>query len=698
MSESATEEPFVFQPEATTTGGRPSASLIDRARQEIAAILREVSLASQQDWTRKAYVTFLVDRVHRAIAGGGVVLWTVEKRPGDKADSNRVTLAVEHRLGEVTDLAIPAEGAGSHQNLLTQISQERSPVVVPNTPGASLDDVPANPGPVPVALIPIDLDSQSDLPHAILEVFLENGGTLASQRGCLRFLSQIANHAAETFRRLQLRSLQQSQHWHDQVRPIRERILHLTDATQVQHELVDAIADLLEAPRTALCQRVERRGISSAARHPPANAGYRIAAVSYVSRIDHLSTAAKETTRVAATPVSEHASEHGSFFFERPQTRKDSDAPVKPTFVCAVHPSSPWRLVIWSDSEKDDAPPMPEEALSALMELLSASESAIANAQRVSAMPFARFWMPASQQTSAHPQSNSGPQKIRFWSSLGLACICVVACFVPIPMVLSVHGVIRPARIDAFHAPHTSRVDRIDVKHGDVVQPGDTLIVLESADLANQRTELIGKRRQLLEQRAARDQELMRANVSDNKSKLTGLEIDEQIATIEQKIRITESAIDSLTLRAKNAGRVEAFAIHERYSNRPVPRGEEILRVVPTGTPWVVDAEVPQTSVPKLNQAMKANRIATRVLPIWNRAVPIMASQTEWGHVSRDPTTGQATIVLRWKLDLPPGSGPPALTGSPATVAIDCGNVALGWYLIEEVVGWIQVQRQVYFV
>ncbi|MEM9366947.1 MAG: biotin/lipoyl-binding protein [Planctomycetota bacterium] len=699
MSESATEEPFVFQPDAAVGSGQSSASLIDRARQEIAGILREVSLASHQDWTRSSYVAFLVDRVHRAIAGGGVVLWTHQAAEAKQASVGPDTYVAEHRLGDVTDLDIPDAGAESHQTLLRQIGQERSPVVVPNTSGAILEDVPANPSPVPVALIPIERDPQDDWPHAILEVFLETGGTLASQRGCLRFLSQIATHGAETFRGLQLRSLQQSRCWRDRFQPVRERILESADATRISHDLVDAIADVIDAPRIALCRRLERRGIGSEHAASASEIRYRIEAVSYVSRIDHLSDAAKETTRVASSQLEKISTEHGAYFHQRPQTREDSDAPITPTQVLAIDPSSPWRLVVWSEvaKAKERAAPVPDDALPALTELLSVAASALTNAQRVSAMPFARFWMQPDALMGSRPGGNPKALARRLLPGLVMASVGLMACFFPIPMVLSVKGVIRPAKVDAFHATHTATVARIDVEHGDVVKPGDTLLVLESTDLANQRTDLIGKRRRLMEQRAIRDQELMRLKVATSESKPTIREIDEQIATIERQIKIVESAIDSLTLRARNAGRVEAFALHERYSNRPIPRGEELMRVVPTGTPWVVDAEVPQSSVPELKHAIRDDRVATRVIPIWDRAVPITASQTMWGHVSRDPTTGQATIVLRWKLDLPPGSGPPALSGSPAKVAIDCGNVALGWYLIEEVVGWLQVQRQVYF-
>ena len=92
----AIDQPFVFSPSSDwrsesilrdKPGSRPTDSLVVEARREIAEIVREVAHAVRSERTAKQFITFLADRVLRAMAAEGVIVWCRE----ESLDSTRLS-------------------------------------------------------------------------------------------------------------------------------------------------------------------------------------------------------------------------------------------------------------------------------------------------------------------------------------------------------------------------------------------------------------------------------------------------------------------------------------------------------------------------------------------------------------------------------------------------------------------------------
>ncbi|MFG0261250.1 MAG: phytochrome sensor protein, partial [Novipirellula sp. JB048] len=235
MNSATSDAPFLFSPTssplpasgaaAVPRSDRSPDSLVDETRREISQIVREVALAVRSERSRDAFLKLLADRILRAMAAEGVVIWRCEagappdtpraappepsQPPQPRTETMTMAMAIDvvQRIGTITDRSIPASSAASHHRLLAEIVTVAEPVVVPCTPEASDPNVPANPTQFPAAIVPISCDPQAGGESYLLEVFLEPGGGVATQRGYLRFIAQMADLAGEFLRADQLRDL-----------------------------------------------------------------------------------------------------------------------------------------------------------------------------------------------------------------------------------------------------------------------------------------------------------------------------------------------------------------------------------------------------------------------------------------------------------------------------------------------------------
>jgi len=709
-------EPFLFAPPDT-----PSES-VDQARHEISQILREVAATNRGGGTRDRYVRFLADRILRAMAAHGVVVWHVpENANGESPGSNPddwYRYVVEHRIGTVTDQQFDETAVAVHDRLLLEIAGQNSPVVVPPTPGASEPDVPANPTEYPAAMVPVCIDSGSALPTLILEVFLEPGGSPGSQRGALRFLAQMGDLAGEFLRADQLRCLQRRLLGMDACSKLVEQLNRKTSTRKIQTAWVDGIASLLDCPRVALC-RVDR-------------GKPQIVAVSHVERIDQLSDAAEAIRRAATTPLPSATSLHNStttnpstFAFATLRTDRragpdrrseetnetQSDRPtVIPILVVAPTPGSRWRLVLFETTEnvrQDSTPSTDRQRL--LQRLLVGGDQAWTAAHRVEAIPGGRWWSRLTaaddDDTSDRSSSQAGPTAALVSSlrrRLGLIFAIVLTTTLlmclPIPAVVPVTGVIRPLELDTYHAASDASVQTLHVHHGQSVQRGDVLARLTSRDLAERKSTLLGRRAVLMQRRDQFKQSIMASNQSSIHAATwsNDQEMDEEIDAIDRQLHIIADSESDLVLLARRDGRVDAWRLHERLAGRPLRRGDVVLSVIAEDTTWVVDATIPQRRVSRVERAIADDVLSADVSTRWSPEDVRTATAHCFGPVVTDPVDGTPGVVLRLSLSQPPRLGEQPLAEMPARIAIRCGRMSVGWFLLEDVAHWLQTRVGVY--
>ncbi len=433
------------------------------------------------------------------------------------------------RLGRTTDQSIPAESIATHQRLLVEVASDGQPVVVPASPGATDQDVPANPMDIPVALVPIELEPSFDGPSYLLEVFLESNCGLATQRGYLRFVAQMADLAGEFLRSDQLRSLRRKQ---DLAAKVDAAVvaLHRTENRRVlEAAIVDNAVDIFGFDRVGLVQ----------------SKGDQLIAVSHVETIDSRSAAAKQLRDAASVELDDD----GCRWFEAQQDPSfdvgDSELVNRAVVTDALNPQRQLVCMQVADVQAITAD-YRDELIRYMQHADMAIENAIASGSLLGKHLF--------KTTFLHGQDCGVKRRNRAIISTVLTLVVLLVLSFPVPLMVSSPATIRPAQVQTITAPRDAVVDQIHVRHGQTVTAGELLVTLADPDLEEQMTALVGRRAVLIQQKSQWTDALVdtAAHQFDRMEQVQGESrlVDEEIRSIDEQIVILKRAESSMQIRA----------------------------------------------------------------------------------------------------------------------------------------------------
>jgi hypothetical protein len=670
VNSATANQPFVFRP-APPPDGDAAGSIVGEARREIAEIVREVAAAVRCDRSRTEFAAFLCDRTLRAMAAEGICLWQRD------AATDTLAYTCVHRLGRITDRSIEASATGTHGRLLAEIGADGGPVVVPPTPH-SVDmvsaevDVPANPTHVPVAIAPIECDVSGSAADYLLEVFLESGGGVATQRGYLRFVAQMADLAGEFFRHDRLRTLRRREKLAAHIDDLIAKLHAIDDTETLAAAIVDGAADALGFDRVGLLEMTGRKA--------------RLIAVSHVHSIDHRSAAAEQLrAAVDAVPLI------------------DGDVwNVPPMDVGGKQTSD--GLFIRAIASGTVPGQRPVDSPHRFVGLQAAGASPTSEDYR-------DLWTRYTRHASLMLQNKRSAGRFTAWSMANkqrllwpaaLIAVTVIAC-VPVPLIVDAPAVIRPETSHVICAPRDAVVDTVHVTHGQAVTRGELLLTLTDSSLQEQITSLVG-RRSVLDQQRSR---LIEALVESSSSKSGQVDqvqmqrslVAEEITALDEQLAVLRSIEQSLTIRADRDGIVDAWQIDGRLRSRPVRRGDELMRVVAAQSDWLVEARVPQNRIAHLSKLSQNDPVIASVSLEASPDEVFGAELCQIGPaamIDGDPLA-HTSVLLRYRGPLGDDASPstasgaetesaavPDRSGAPARVAFDCGNHSLVYVMFQD--------------
>ena len=663
-------------PSTTASGPDP---LVNEARREIVDIVREVASAVRSSQSADEFLGMLVDRILRAMAAEGVLVWKHNcEKPNPTEPAERQCI---RRIGRITDHSIPSDSIATHQHLLDEVSREGQPVVVPATPGATDATVPANPMDVPAAIVPIALEASEAGANYLLEVFLEPDCGVATQRGYLRFVAQMADLAGEFLRADQLRELKRIRELAHRVDDAIAQLHRTTNRKHLEAAIVDHAADLFDFDRDGLCVREPSMVILS---------------VSHVDSIDRKSPAAKQLLGAA-----EYELDPDGCVWLDPSAPSELDGDLEIRAVAGSDRETQRRLVCMQVA---DAPRITTSVRSELVRYMQHAEIALDNVIRIDAIPGGRFL------ASLAPRiQNQRAVVIRTtMTTIGAMTLALVAGFFPVPLVVYSSGSIRPANVQSISAPRDAVVDQIHVQHGQTVDRGQELLTLVDAELDEQIIALVGRRAVLVQQRS----HWTEAMVDSSANRLERLQqvqgerrmVTEEIQSVDDQLAVLERVKESLVIRADRSGVVDAWQINQRLSSRPLRRGELMLQVIEEDSPWMVDVEVAQSRIGHLQSASSNQNLETTVVMEADPSHSLHAQLKQIGpsQSNESPEGGSSTSVLL-RLDdeasamISKQHGSSHQAGAPTRVMFHCGKAAAGYLLFQDVIRSVRGTMALYF-
>ena len=283
----------------------------------------------------------------------------------------------------------------------------------------------------------------------------------------------------------------------------------------------------------------------------------------------------------------------------------------------------------------------------------------------------------------------------------------MVAAFFPLPLIVTAAAIVKPADSQSISTPRDAIVQRVHVEHGQIVHWGDPLVTLVDPELEREITELIGRRAVLAQQQSRWTDALVDTSSSqtEQNEQIEGQRslVIEEISSVDQQLELLQQIKASLVVRADRGGIVEGWRIKERFSGRPLRRGDHLLAVVAEDSRWIAEAQIPQNRLAHVRDAAASDRLrADLVLDVdpqkrWRASLSMFGPSLS---ASDDSVAATAALLTLDQDNFGPASSPGqfnAISGSPARVIFDCGSAPLAYLLFQDLARTMRGSIGLYF-
>ncbi len=625
-----------------------------------------------------------------------------------------------------------------HQALLAKVHQERQPVLVP--PGASKIDqgssstkeslLPVNPTAMALIFAPVPVENS--LGSWWLQVVQAPSGGVATQRGYLRFVAQIADLTADFLKTYRLREHQ----YQTRVSAETSKLLEIasnrnTSASRgdILPSIAARIRDILECDQVFIVHRYHR----NQAWQTLVASGMR-SVKSQSDGILAISLAVNWFLRQSA--VHQQPLCPTSMFAEDRRLRKED--PNKPGAIAIRFANAPTRqrragalqadacadisrtaesddeailrfnamftsaittwIPIFSDAPNHDSGvgllvywswpstrPSPEQ----LDRLLAHTQQVTSVVLQASRPPAISTWTGNSPTRRRKVSSRIlSVLKSRVTVALITAASLVGAGFIPVQSYLISPATIVAAKQYRHYASSDATVRAVHVDYGQEVTAGQILIELEDRNLQRLYDQTEAEMRQIdqqmigLNNRLLRDQQLSESNRFALEGELDTLrKLAPQTA-----IRLSDlrKQIDALKIVASSDGVVTTWNASQSLQDRPVRTGQLLVSVQATESPWMIEARMPQhrsgqflklaSEQSASNKPIEAQfSLASQPL----RNIPAVYRPDEKGSIVALTADSIHDSIYRVRFAIPKISDKTISSGSAATLRIDAGRAPL---------------------
>ena len=597
---------------------------------EIEEVVQEVTRQSRAAVPVDRFFTELLEGSVRTLAATGGAVWLRQSE----------SLRLEHqvnlvRTGLVTgpdadDVQNVEQRSQQHQRLLDRISRQTDTHAVSpqsgTTSASAPDGMPENPTDFLLLFCPVIVD---DRVHGVLEIFQRPNASPGAVQGFLRFLAALADLASDYLRNSQLRELQDRATLWSQFEQFTERVHQGLDLDQIAASIANDGRHLIGCDRVTVAVRKGSQ--------------FPIHAVSGLDSIDRRSNvlrAAKDLIRrVVVTKEAfwyqdsadeDHAQPHVEIAPQLADSvhRYLDESPARLLAVFPLIPASystDGKVGSRQSSARKDQPigailieRFEGDSTSRLTRHRSEvvarqSASALKNALEHYNLPFLPL-LKVVEKIGWHLRLRQLPRTVLVVGTLiGTAVAMVV---VPADFNVEGHGELQPAvrrgvfassdGIVATLAPALTTDEMVSVS------AGDTLAELSNTDLNFELTRVLGEIRTARESLSTK--EVQRLNVDDSdpnwESRLEKLSAEEKelevsIASLEAQHKALKLQHTDLILTSPINGQLLTWEAARILENRPVRRGDLLVKVADVDGPWVLEIRVPDQHIGYVNDARR---------------------------------------------------------------------------------------------
>jgi multidrug resistance efflux pump len=673
--------------------------LVRETKQQIRALINEVHQLAQSHCPIEEFYEGFLTRIVSALAGVGGAIWR-------KTDEGRIELAYQINLNQ-SGLTGDEAAQLSHHLLLDRIAKNGEALLVAPNSGTVEVGEPGNPTPHLLLIDTLVVDQQT---VGMVEIFQRAGSGPATQRGYLRFLTQMTAIASDFVRNHQLRMLTDRQSFWDKVEQFVRQIHRGLDAKQTAFAIVN------DGRRIIDCDRVSF-----------ATTKRRIAKVQFVSGLDSIdrrSSDIKQLSRLVTAVIKTR----------QPFWYSGDDSSLPPQLEKQLHQyldQSHAKVIgiipLHTMAPKDDslgAHPVGDTAKSNLLgaliveqlteskidtafrkrvDLVSTHASdALTNSLRYERIFLRRFWEFVGNRKA---ELMTG---IPTWL-LGLAAIAVgifLLCVTPYKFELGAEGRLTPQTQFEIFAPRNGVITELLVPKDPnaIVEPGQVLARLTSDELDLEIQSLQGEDRELFEKIRKLTSVLQQSGRNEKYADKLSLEGQEREAVEKRKkvlamLETKKAEREKLTLVSPTRGQVVNWQVEEQLLRRPVRMGDNVMTVIDPSGNWQVELEMPEK---KMGHLMRVVKDSSQVV----RVTFVLASQANVEYSGRIVRVDQKTEIrgdqgntVLVRVDFDKQKLPEELLreGTRVTARVGCGNASIGYVLFHDVIETVHQKILLWF-
>jgi hypothetical protein len=673
------------------------ADQVERAKREIQGLVQEISELSRSEASPAEFYDAMLNKVVAALAAPGGAVWTVSEGGG-------LQLAYQINLQQ-TGLIENQVGQQQHGRLLHQVlTGKEGALVAPHSGTGDATDndenAAANPTEFLLVLAPV-LNDQG--PQGVIEIFQRSGARVTTQRGYLRFLLQVCEFAGDFLKGRRLRHLSEKQSLWEQ----------LETFTRTAHEKLHvretAYTVANEGRRLIGCDRV-----SVAIRH---GGKCFIEAVSGQDTFDKRSNVTVMLGKLATAVVKtgEDVWYSGDTSNLAPQVEAALDAYVDESHTKAIailpltEPQD--EEAKFSEEEVDHKPPKvigaliveqmvdsrtPDGFLQRVEVVRTHSSTALTNALQHEGLFLLPVWRFLGKGTKLF-RGRTLPKTL----AISAAVIGALAflCFYQTDFKLEGEAKLRPIVRKNVYAQVDGLIEKVNVKHDQLVHKGEVVLEQKSFELDKQLEEVRGQLQKDAAQLDAtareldRNEELTEADKSKKESEVTQLK--ESIKSFTKQLESLNKKKEMLKITSPIDGRIVTSNVEERLgSSRPVNRGESLLEIADPTKEWELEVLMPEK---RMGHIALARANSNGKLPVTFFLATNPADQLQ-GEVAIEELSAEVrgdsgnTVLVHVSFDqdkLHKVVADPKI-GASATAKIHCGKRAIGYVWFHDLVDFVR--------
>jgi hypothetical protein len=233
--------------------------------------------------------------------------------------------------------------------------------------------------------------------------------------------------------------------------------------------------------------------------------------------------------------------------------------------------------------------------------LVPHADAALANSARFESIPF-RFL--------AHlmPANWTGRGGFKFFVTIALLCLfgglIVAGLIIPADLEIPIRGEIRPQIENRIFATHDGVIQSVEVKHGQDVSPGDTLVTLRSPDLDLELQRIAGELATTQQKREALQFAINQQTGTSDTDLRAQNQMAAEIKDLELRAKnlvkiydLLEEQRDELEITSPIKGSVVTWEVRNLLQLRPIKSGDMLMTVSDLDGPWRLVLQVADSDV-----------------------------------------------------------------------------------------------------